>query len=145
MVPGNRVVASFSLGGVSVLPMAHEREHRLLAAYFLPVIEEVLELRISPDYFQYLRRKVQRILPNPQAAASRPRRITETRTRTPSTWMMAQEALPFLLPFTPCVTSTERCFILAGRRRWRIRPPNQVAGRRQKSAFSTTVTGTARW
>ena len=32
-------------------------------AYFLPVIEEVLELRISPDYFQYLRRKLERIPP----------------------------------------------------------------------------------
>jgi hypothetical protein len=27
-------------------------------AYFLPVIEEVLELRVSPDYFRYLRRKL---------------------------------------------------------------------------------------
>ncbi len=27
-------------------------------AYFLPVIEEVLELRISPDYFLYLRHKL---------------------------------------------------------------------------------------
>ena len=30
-------------------------------AYFLPVIEEVLGLRISPDYFQYLRQKLERI------------------------------------------------------------------------------------
>jgi len=30
-------------------------------AYFLPVIEEVLELRVNPDYFQYLRQKLQRI------------------------------------------------------------------------------------
>jgi hypothetical protein len=30
-------------------------------AYFLPVIDEVLELRVSPDYFQYLRRKLHRI------------------------------------------------------------------------------------
>jgi hypothetical protein len=30
-------------------------------AYFLPVIEEVLELRVNPDYFQYLRYKLQRI------------------------------------------------------------------------------------
>ena len=30
-------------------------------AYFLPVIEEVRELRVSPDYFQYLRHKLQRI------------------------------------------------------------------------------------
>jgi hypothetical protein len=30
-------------------------------AYFLPVIEEVLELRVSPDYFQYLRLKLGRI------------------------------------------------------------------------------------
>ena len=30
-------------------------------AYFLPVIEEVLELRVSPDYFNYLRHKLARI------------------------------------------------------------------------------------
>ena len=29
-------------------------------AYFLPVIEEVLELRVSPEYFQYLRHKLER-------------------------------------------------------------------------------------
>jgi hypothetical protein len=29
-------------------------------AYFLPVIEEVLELRVSPDYFDYLRQKLAR-------------------------------------------------------------------------------------
>ncbi len=34
-------------------------------AYFLPVIEEVLELRVNPDYFQYLRRKLERIAPTP--------------------------------------------------------------------------------
>ena len=28
-------------------------------AYFLPVIEEVLELRVSLDYFRYLRRKLE--------------------------------------------------------------------------------------
>jgi hypothetical protein len=33
-------------------------------AYFLPVIEEALELRISPDYFQYLRQKPHRISQN---------------------------------------------------------------------------------
>ncbi len=32
-------------------------------AYFSPVIEEVLELRVSPDYFQYLRQKIQRFTP----------------------------------------------------------------------------------
>lgn len=32
-------------------------------AYFLPVIEEVLKLRVSPDYFQYLRHKLARIGP----------------------------------------------------------------------------------
>jgi hypothetical protein len=32
-------------------------------AYFLPVIEEVLELRVSPDYFDYLRHKLARIAP----------------------------------------------------------------------------------
>jgi len=34
-------------------------------AYFLPVIEEVLGLRVSPDYFQYLRHKLGRITPTP--------------------------------------------------------------------------------
>jgi hypothetical protein len=29
-------------------------------AYFLPVIEEVLQLRVSPDYFEYLRHKLTR-------------------------------------------------------------------------------------
>jgi hypothetical protein len=32
-------------------------------AYFLPVIEEVQGLRVSPDYFRYLRHKLQRIAP----------------------------------------------------------------------------------
>ena len=32
-------------------------------AYFLPVIEEVLGLRISSNYFQYLRRKLEHIPP----------------------------------------------------------------------------------
>ena len=30
-------------------------------AYFLPVIEEVLESRVSPDYFDYLRHRLARI------------------------------------------------------------------------------------
>jgi len=32
-------------------------------AYLLPVIEEVLGLRVSPYYFQYLRHKLERIAP----------------------------------------------------------------------------------
>ena len=32
-------------------------------AYFLPVIEEVLELRVSPDYFRYLRNKLANAAP----------------------------------------------------------------------------------
>lgn len=32
-------------------------------AYFVPVIEEVLELRVSPDYFQYLRYRLERTAP----------------------------------------------------------------------------------
>ena len=32
-------------------------------AYFLPVIEEVLSLLVSPDYFRYLRHKLERIAP----------------------------------------------------------------------------------
>ena len=34
-------------------------------AYFLPVIEEVIGLRVSPDYFQYLRHKLERIAHDP--------------------------------------------------------------------------------
>jgi hypothetical protein len=30
-------------------------------AYFLPVIDEVIEMRVSPDYFQHVRRKLQQI------------------------------------------------------------------------------------
>jgi hypothetical protein len=29
-------------------------------AYFLPVIDEVLGLRVNPDYFRYLRQKIKR-------------------------------------------------------------------------------------
>jgi len=32
-------------------------------AYFLPVIEEVLALHVSPEYFRYLHQKLQRIAP----------------------------------------------------------------------------------
>jgi hypothetical protein len=32
-------------------------------AYFLPVIEEVLKMRVSPDYFKYLRYKLARTAP----------------------------------------------------------------------------------
>ena len=30
-------------------------------AYFLPVIEEVLDMRVGPEYFQHVRRKLERI------------------------------------------------------------------------------------
>jgi hypothetical protein len=30
-------------------------------AYFLPVMEEVLAMRVSPDYFQYVRHKLEQI------------------------------------------------------------------------------------
>ena len=32
-------------------------------AYFLPVIEEVLALHVNPEYFHYLRHKLERIAP----------------------------------------------------------------------------------
>jgi len=32
-------------------------------AYFLPVIEEVREMRVNTDYFEYLRNKLSRIAP----------------------------------------------------------------------------------
>ena len=31
-------------------------------AYFLPVIDEVLSLRVNPDYFRYLRHKIERAI-----------------------------------------------------------------------------------
>lgn len=31
-------------------------------AYFLPVIEEVLDLKVGQDYFQHARRRIQRLL-----------------------------------------------------------------------------------
>lgn len=34
-------------------------------AYFSAVIEEVLSLRVSPGYFQYLRQKIQRFTQTP--------------------------------------------------------------------------------
>jgi hypothetical protein len=30
-------------------------------AYFLPVTEEVLDMRVSPEYFQHVRRKLERV------------------------------------------------------------------------------------
>jgi hypothetical protein len=33
-------------------------------AYFLPVLEEVLELKVSEDYFQHVRRRIQRLRPD---------------------------------------------------------------------------------
>ena len=33
-------------------------------AYFVPVIEEVLELRVSQDYFRYLKHRLERIVPS---------------------------------------------------------------------------------
>jgi hypothetical protein len=37
-------------------------------AYFMPVIEEVLDLKLGQEYFQHIRRRIQRLLssfPNP--------------------------------------------------------------------------------
>ena len=34
-------------------------------AYFLPVIEEVLSLRVGPNYFQHLRHKIERLTQTP--------------------------------------------------------------------------------
>lgn len=36
-------------------------------AYFLPTIEEVLNLSVSQDYFQYLRQKIKPFIKTPQA------------------------------------------------------------------------------
>ena len=42
---------------VDALPLVTIRS----LAYFLPVIEEVLGMNVSPEYFQYVRRKLERI------------------------------------------------------------------------------------
>ena len=34
-------------------------------AYFLPVIDEVLELEVGPDYFRYVRSKIERFYSSP--------------------------------------------------------------------------------
>jgi hypothetical protein len=34
-------------------------------AYFLPVIEEVLELEVGPEYFRYVRRRIERLYSRP--------------------------------------------------------------------------------
>ena len=51
-------------------------------AYFLPVIEEVLDMRVSPEYFQYLRHKLQQIVPVGLAAES----FATNSLRTPRLW-----------------------------------------------------------
>jgi len=43
----------------SALPLGTIRS----LAYFMPVIEEVLGMRVSPDYFHYLRHKLERFTP----------------------------------------------------------------------------------
>jgi hypothetical protein len=40
-------------------------------AYFLPIIEEVLNLNVSQDYFQHVRRRVQQLLSNSSTTCSR--------------------------------------------------------------------------
>jgi hypothetical protein len=44
-------------------PRCTDTGARLFAAYFSPVIEELLGMRVSPDYFRYLRQKLERIAP----------------------------------------------------------------------------------
>src|SRR5215469_10463357 len=62
-------------------------------AYFLPVIEEVLELRVSPDYFEYLRHKLARAGSMQWAFALAAVRALGaddgTATRTPAAWMIS--------------------------------------------------------
>lgn len=35
-------------------------------AYFVPVIDEVLDLKVGQDYYRHLRSKLQRLTPNPR-------------------------------------------------------------------------------
>jgi hypothetical protein len=46
-------------------------------AYFLPVIEEVLGMHVSPEYFQHVRRKLERIASNRQATCAPLARMKE--------------------------------------------------------------------
>jgi len=50
--------------GLSAPPTAPPLATIRSLAYFLPVIEEVLELPVKPVYFEYLRDKIQRFLRN---------------------------------------------------------------------------------
>src|SRR5437016_5203930 len=69
-------------------------------AYFLPVIEEVLGLRVSPGYFQYLRHKLERV-----ASHGRPSSSLQLTMRafgaddanphcTPAAWMISPDPPP---------------------------------------------------
>ncbi len=48
------------MGPADALPLGTIRS----LAYFLPVIEEVLGMHVNPEYFQHVRRKLQRIVSN---------------------------------------------------------------------------------
>ena len=69
-------------------------------AYFLPVIEEVLSLRVSPDYFRYLRHSIERLAQTRQARAASDRLRAfgaddEKATRAPSAWMLSLSPISF--------------------------------------------------
>ena len=58
-------------------------------AYFLPVIEEVLDMRVSPEYFQYLRHKLQRIVPRVGRPLTRAFGADDGKPkRTPAAWII---------------------------------------------------------
>ncbi len=70
-------------------------------AYFLPVIEEVLDMRVSPEYFQYLRHKLQRIVPigSCRVLASLPAPLARMmETPTPHAFGVDNTACPLSLP-----------------------------------------------
>ena len=71
-------------------------------AYFLPVIEEVLGMHVSPEYFQHVRRKLERIVSKRVAHLRAFGADDGTPTRTPSAWI--------ILParFTPTRTRLRR-------------------------------------
>ena len=71
-------------------------------AYFLPVIEEVLGMRVSPEYFQHVRRSSNGSPANGRAATLPLARMMEHQTRTPSAWMI------LLARFTPTRTRLRR-------------------------------------
>jgi len=99
-------------------------------AYFLPAIEEVPELRVSPDYFQHLRQKTRPNLATPLASLPSMMKTTphacgvdDIACPSPEQGFGVDNAgvtsLLFRIRFSEWVTSTERYRVILGEHRSR--------------------------